>query len=546
MKITAKHLLVPAAALLCLLAFELSLGVCVQEDAFISFRYARNLVDGHGPVFNTGERVEGYTNFLWVLFIAAGMKVGIDPVGLARWLGAFFSLALAVAVYCTARRGSGDRISGEFRGLIALLLFSFAPYMGVEAVEGLETLFFSFCVFMGVALSLERRRGFPWATLFLVLAALTRPEGVLVAALVYSGSALFRLKHRLPLLGIADLAHPALFLVCYAPYWIWRFGYYGYPFPNSFYAKTGGGIGHVVSGLEYLGRYLLLNPAISFICLAALAALAIRLVGIRGKETDPGRRAGSPGESGEGPGSSSPGPAPWILGTVLTGYLLYIISVGGDFKKTFRFMIPLLPLLAVMIERILFSPRFSPLRLIGCHENPARFRISILLLAAAVVLNAAVSLPSCLAWAGDRREDLVKRTAAGQWLARNADPGAVLAIRCAGIIPYYSGLKTIDMWGINDVHIAHRKMPEMGWGLIGHEKNDHDYVFNRQPDIYLDEKYYITGKPVFVLKRQAFRKFGPHWFQRFGHRYEARIRRIPASESGTGKTLYFNYLELIR
>lgn len=52
------------ALLLGLAACELALGLCVQEDAFISFRYARNLVDGHGLVFNPGERVEGYTNFL--------------------------------------------------------------------------------------------------------------------------------------------------------------------------------------------------------------------------------------------------------------------------------------------------------------------------------------------------------------------------------------------------------------------------------------------------------------------------------------------------
>jgi hypothetical protein len=62
-----------------------------------------------------------------------------------------------------------------------------------------------------------------------------------------------------------------------------------------------------------------------------------------------------------------------------------------------------------------------------------------------------------------------------------ARPGAVLATNTAGTIPYYSGLRTIDMLGLNDVHIAHRNMP-MGKGLAGHEKWDAAYVLAQHPD----------------------------------------------------------------
>ena len=51
----------------------------VGDDAFISFRYARNLAEGNGLVFNVGERVEGYTNFLWTLLMAAAIRLGLDP-----------------------------------------------------------------------------------------------------------------------------------------------------------------------------------------------------------------------------------------------------------------------------------------------------------------------------------------------------------------------------------------------------------------------------------------------------------------------------------
>ncbi|MFQ5608360.1 MAG: hypothetical protein ACE5GA_10465, partial [Candidatus Zixiibacteriota bacterium] len=65
----------------------------VCDDAFISFRYAKNLADGLGLVFNAGEYVEGYTNFLWTLIMTLGLRANIDPVALSETLGLMFYLA---------------------------------------------------------------------------------------------------------------------------------------------------------------------------------------------------------------------------------------------------------------------------------------------------------------------------------------------------------------------------------------------------------------------------------------------------------------------
>src|SRR5437764_1315440 len=51
----------------------------ITDDAYISFRYAGNLLHGRGLVFNAGERVEGYSNFLWTLWCALGMRLGVSP-----------------------------------------------------------------------------------------------------------------------------------------------------------------------------------------------------------------------------------------------------------------------------------------------------------------------------------------------------------------------------------------------------------------------------------------------------------------------------------
>src|SRR2546425_12080772 len=78
------------------------LGRSPQDDAFISFRYARNLIEGHGLVFNSGERVEGYTNFLWTVMLAPALALGIDPLEAARALGTL----CAIATLLVLSRGS--------------------------------------------------------------------------------------------------------------------------------------------------------------------------------------------------------------------------------------------------------------------------------------------------------------------------------------------------------------------------------------------------------------------------------------------------------
>ena len=59
----------------------------VFDDAYITYRYADNLVHGYGAVYNHGERVEGYTNFAWMLLSALGIWLGRDPFAFTRGIG---------------------------------------------------------------------------------------------------------------------------------------------------------------------------------------------------------------------------------------------------------------------------------------------------------------------------------------------------------------------------------------------------------------------------------------------------------------------------
>ena len=82
------------------------------DDAFISFRYARNLLEGHGLVFNPGEYVEGYSNFLWTLELALLWALfDLRPEYVAPWLSVACTVAtIAAAALRTEHLGSGSAV----------------------------------------------------------------------------------------------------------------------------------------------------------------------------------------------------------------------------------------------------------------------------------------------------------------------------------------------------------------------------------------------------------------------------------------------------
>ncbi|MCK4351170.1 MAG: hypothetical protein KAX13_09935, partial [Candidatus Krumholzibacteria bacterium] len=64
----------------------------LPDDTFITLRYVKNVTRGEGFVFNSGERVEGYTNFLWLILLATAGKTGLPVVMTARTLSFAFTL----------------------------------------------------------------------------------------------------------------------------------------------------------------------------------------------------------------------------------------------------------------------------------------------------------------------------------------------------------------------------------------------------------------------------------------------------------------------
>lgn len=233
------------AATLVLLLAHAGLYAFLTDDAYISFRYARNLAEGHGLVFNPGfERVEGYTNFLWVLLLAGFRVIGVAPETSAPILSMAATVALWAVVVFFAVRSSGVR---GIPILVAPFLLGVTRSVAVWSTGGLETRLFELLMFAGtLGLIVERRRldgggspGRPVAALLLALGTLTRPDGLLVSLCAFSAVALQgwrRVRDRLPWL-VRSLG---FYGAVVGGHLLFRYGYYGQWLPNTYHAKVGG------------------------------------------------------------------------------------------------------------------------------------------------------------------------------------------------------------------------------------------------------------------------------------------------------------------
>ncbi|MBU2462356.1 hypothetical protein KKH65_05735, partial [bacterium] len=151
----------------------------IMDDAFTSFRYAQNLVDGHGIVYNPGERVEGYTNFLWTLIITCFMKAGFQPEGLSQVLGVISGV---IGIVLTFLLSSKIAPKDKLLNLLACLFLSANTCYAVWSIAGMETTFFTAFILGGATryiFELQNKERIPFSSVIFGIASLIRPEGLL-------------------------------------------------------------------------------------------------------------------------------------------------------------------------------------------------------------------------------------------------------------------------------------------------------------------------------------------------------------------------------
>lgn len=208
------------------------------EDAAISFAYARNWAEGDGLVaFRGGERIEGYSNPLWVALMALWYHVGVDGFDSSKWMGMFFGGTTVVFTWLAAREALDDRDSPAT--LVAPVFLAIFPPFAFWNASGLENSLFCFMLSGGIWRTLveARKGGFPYASLFFLGLAVTRPEGILYGAW---GGFVAMVASLMAGRGLKRTVQWLLtFFVPFTIYHAIRYNYFAWAFPNTYYAKLG-------------------------------------------------------------------------------------------------------------------------------------------------------------------------------------------------------------------------------------------------------------------------------------------------------------------
>jgi arabinofuranosyltransferase len=404
----------------------------VTDDTFIHLQYARRLAQGHGLVFNVGERVYGCTSPLWAALLAAGMALGIPGLALARALGLAAALA---SVFLFFRLARSTLVSPAVRAL-ATVTWAGHAWMLRWAVSGMETPLaaaLALAGFVTFASARGRERTALTGTLW-TLAALTRPEAVFLLALW--GALLIADARGRPARWIAGLLPP---LLIYGGWLLFARLYYGTPWPQTLAAKTAGGTG-LAYQLENLWRQVKIVGATDAVLVAVLAAA---LLATRGRAA-----AGEKGPLALLPWA-------WLAGVPV------LYAVRGV-PVVSRYLVPLLPVLAWLAWHA--AERWWR----GDAPDAARERravgFAMALAGAALAQNFAVYaaevVPHVRSFSAGLEGSLVRW---GRWFGENAPRDAAIAAPDIGALGYYSGLRVVDLAGLVTpamIPLLERETPE--------------------------------------------------------------------------------------
>ncbi|MDP9035934.1 MAG: hypothetical protein M3O50_14125 [Myxococcota bacterium] len=432
------------------------------DDSFIALRYVWRLVHGRGLTWTDGERVEGYSDLLWILLVAAGewLRVAVDSpvnvpslgrlVDISRATGIACTVAAVLAViYAHAPRRLRDT-PPALAGGVAMVLTS--PVVA-WSIGGLEQPLLSALVAWAVVAGYrivdgrtdrcaERLLGF-----LLGLASLARPDGVLftvtTCAGVFLASGATRQSGRV-VLRVAALA--SAFAVAQLAF---RRIYYGTWVPNTAHVKLAFNATRVTQGWRYVAGA---EPYLGSLYWMAVVGAALAMTHRRSR-----RRVALPMISA-------------------AGWTSYVVAIGGDISPARRHLVVPIVLLSLVIVE-------------GLHALATRSP-------AARGLAWAAAVGGLVLLARAERDDPEKRHALNDtWPWSGLEVGRFLsraffverplvAVDAAGALPYFAPeLPCLDMLGLNDRFLATHHPPEFGKGFIGHELGNGDYILARKPDL---------------------------------------------------------------
>jgi arabinofuranosyltransferase len=313
-------------AMLGVLIFAMNAWLC--DDAFITLRCVKNLVDGRGPVFNVGWRVQSFTHPAWMLLLSLAWAITREAFWTTIVLGlAVSGVALGLGLRCC-------------RGWLGALLFVVVLGCSRAFVEystaGLENPLTHLVIVLAAVLlgsPGDPGRNLIAAGLLVSAAFLSRPDAVLLLAPVW-----VEFDRRARAAGTSRRQRASAWIIGAAPLLAWELFsliYYGALLPNTALAKLGVGIERselVLRGLAYVWRSASRDPITLVLLMAAIVLPWL-----------PGRAGSSSLRS---------------LGRGAAAYLIYVIAIGGDFMEG-RFLTAPALCGALMLGQLRWSGRVA-------------------------------------------------------------------------------------------------------------------------------------------------------------------------------------------
>lgn len=280
----------------------------MSDDAYITLRTIDNFVNGLGLSWNINERVQNFTHPLWLFLITLPYAFSHEPYFTTLFMAILVTLVTCGILFWVILKAEHKVITGF---LILILSNAFIDF----STSGLENplshlLLVIFCLLLIHAPKTNRH--IFWMSFVASLAGLTRMDTLLFyfPALVWVWWQAEDTKWKTLLVGVLG----QLPLLCWE---IFSLIYYGFPFPNTYYAKLNTGLpAHEIyrSGLDYYFSSLQLDPLTLIII---VSSILIAFVSTRNRNKT----------------------YPLAIGVLL--YLVYIFRIGGDFMSGRFFTMPL-------------------------------------------------------------------------------------------------------------------------------------------------------------------------------------------------------------
>ena len=534
------------------------------DDAMISMRYARNLADGHGLLWNPGQpAVEGYTNFLWTLWMAALhlLPVTEPKIALVVMLTGVVLLAANVIIV----RKIAERLSHGSPTVVAVSMWLTALYYPLVywTLRGMEVGLVTLEISTAALLALRLRDTPGYKTLAMLAATLslgivTRPD-VVVPCAVISAFALWTIQaswRRVAAIVLVGAAAATL-----GAHTVFRVLYYGAAFPNTYYLKLEGAaltsrITRGLLGLFIFDALQLMVPtalATGYLVyhrrkdgrgngelllagmFVALCAYSVYVGGDAWDDLQYTNRYVTPAMPGllilssmaidsivrtcHDRRSLAAVSGLFVLASVMTMTLpLSVQSVQGTpLDGSMRIARAVLVLAPVPVLPLLFVATRTRNRrgaeVLSSTSFPQPFVAVVLTVAAFVGINGQ-SISWWLSHNAAYVEDDTWATRYGLALRQATGEDATIAVTWAGAIPYFSHRRTIDLLGKSDSFIATRPRDAHIAFSPGHDKWDYEYSIGRlRPDV-VAQVWHASQSDLRAIERWHYTSAAPWVFIR--------------------------------